>query len=183
MTTTTIHHRFLLAIMAIAPAIVAAAYAWPVRAVLTQVEIASAFGLAASGLLLAVGVSLIVDWRRKRRNWLEWVRAYDAEVARISDPGPPPTTLEEALATGWIPVEGSGHVIYTDGSSEPRPLPGWSYSEIPGPATELQRHLTDALSVMLRHPELTVDAGTLRMLSRKPPVQRGKDGRFKSGRE
>jgi hypothetical protein len=35
---------------------------------------------------------------------------------------------------------------------------------------------------MLRHPTLEIDAGTLRLLSRKPPRTRGTDGKFKSGR-
>ncbi|MEH2536467.1 MULTISPECIES: hypothetical protein [unclassified Bradyrhizobium] len=50
------------------------------------------------------------------------------------------------------------------------------------PEADLQRHLTDALAVMLRHPEITVDAGTLKLLSRRPPTTRGPDGRFKSRR-
>jgi hypothetical protein len=47
------------------------------------------------------------------------------------------------------------------------------------PVDELRSYLSCALSVMLRHPELTVDAGTLRLLSRKPKPVRGPDGRWK----
>lgn len=47
------------------------------------------------------------------------------------------------------------------------------------PGDELQRHLTDALSVILRHPQLTVDAGTLRLLSRRPKPVRDEKGRWR----
>lgn len=59
------------------------------------------------------------------------------------------TSLQDAIYAGWI-----------------------------DPATELKRHLTDALSVMLWHPELVV-AGTLRLLPRKPKPVRGADGRWR----
>lgn len=184
MTTTTNHNRFLIAAMAIAPAIIVLGYAWPVHAVMTQVEIASAFGLAASGLLFAIGAYNIAEWRRKRRDWLAFIRACDEKIMRmmrVCDPGPLPTTLEEALDNGWTPVEGTGLVIYPDGRSEPRLPPGWSVEQIPGPATVLQRHLTDALAVLQREPSLTIDAGTLRMLAKhkaKAAPVRGEGGRW-----
>lgn len=46
------------------------------------------------------------------------------------------SSLQDAIAAGWI-----------------------------DPTDELQRHLTDALAVMLTHPQLTVDAGTLKLLA------------------
>jgi hypothetical protein len=61
-----IHHRFVLAVLATVPAMIAAADAWPVRAVQTHVEIASAFGLAASGVMLAIGVYNVAAWSLKR---------------------------------------------------------------------------------------------------------------------
>ena len=50
------------------------------------------------------------------------------------------------------------------------------------PDAELQRHLTDALAVLLREPSLTIDAGTLAMLARhkaKAVRVRGADGRWR----
>jgi hypothetical protein len=46
----------------------------------------------------------------------------------------------------------------------------------------VNRHLSDALAVLLREPSLTIDAGTLAMLAKhkaKAPSVRGPDGRWR----
>ena len=160
---TTTSERFLLA-AAISPAILAFGYAWPVRAVLSQVEVASAFGLAASGLLFAIGVSMIVDWRRKRRAtepdhlmWTQhhagWVNCEIVEEGGVARMVP---IAAGALSTGFTDID---------------------------PLDELERHLTDALAVLLREPHLRIDASTVRMLTKfkdRRPVVRDEKGRWRS---
>ena len=74
-----------------------------------------------------------------------------------------------------LPTVGSGvkaapptHIVLEthNGSTSMIPL---SSLRGPNPDAELQRHLTEALSVVLRHPSLTVDAGTPRLLAARRP--------------
>lgn len=55
----------------------------------------------------------------------------------------------------------------------------WRQKHKVDPTSELQRHLTDALAVMLRHPQLVVDAGTLKLLARRPKPIRDEKGRWR----
>ncbi|WP_256805793.1 hypothetical protein [Bradyrhizobium sp. Bra64] len=162
---------FAAALVSIAVAGFVTATILPIRRVLTQSDAVASIGLLLAAALLSLGVALIVDGRRRRRAYggLGWTLAFN----------------ENGDGT-WTPIDESNNQIEcevvrnVDGSSSLRPIMDRvAYID---PLSELQRHLTDALSVMLRHPELTVDAATLRLLGRKPPRTRGKDGRFKSGR-
>lgn len=132
---------------------------WPLRIqgwIYHPNEIRPQVALLAAALLLAIGVSLIVDWRRKRRESRPW------KFERIGGDALDPEMMA-AIRAGA--------------------LPGWRYEEIPEPATELQRHLSDALAVLLREPSLTIDAGTLRMLAKhkaKRALARDEKGRWRS---
>lgn len=116
-------------------------------------QISAGIALVIAALLFDFGLGQILDWRRKRRAEMS-----DDEVKRV---------------------------VFNHYGSEERALAVFDSivsRPVVEPVTNLQRHLADALGVMLRHPELTIDAGTLRLLARKPPKVRGKDGRWQKGR-
>jgi hypothetical protein len=120
-------------------------------------------GLAASAALFAVGIYNVIAGRRTLR-------------------APAPRGAPRD-ARGWLIAPAR----YVPDIGERPPLPTMGSAvrmmEAPiDPDADLKRHLADALTVMLRHPDLTVDAGTLRLLSRKQPKVRGPDGRWQKGR-
>ncbi len=144
--THTVPERLAILVCALASFAVAAfvtARVYPVRHLLTRTEAQSAIGLLLSAALLTLGVSLIVDWRRKRR--AKWKPKY---------------FTQKHLGVAWDPLFYDKHE----------------------PATELSRHLTAALAVLLREPSLTIDAGTMRMLAKhkeRRPVKRDEKGRWR----
>jgi hypothetical protein len=143
----------------------------------TPNEIRPQLAMLSAALLFLSGVLLIVDWRRKRREPRPWT------LNR-----PDPLFYDKYAVQGGYtaPAGGKRPPLPTTGSAVKQPaleayergmdsLSSAIKSAFSGvsidfvdedPHTELQRHLTDALAVLLREPSLTIDAGTLRMLAK-----------------
>ncbi|EIG62912.1 hypothetical protein [Bradyrhizobium sp. WSM1253] len=150
------------ALLSLAVAAFVPARVYPVRHLLTKVEAQSAIGLLLSAALLMLGVALVVDWRRKRRDWQAFEREYDERIAEWCRlPALEiPKSIEEALATRWSPVEGTGLIVHEDGRTESR-LPGrsddeqvgecYSDSEISSLRLQLQASSEDALAAAKKH--------------------------------
>ncbi|WP_368507826.1 hypothetical protein [Bradyrhizobium lupini] len=194
------------ALLSLAVAVFVTARVFPVRHLLTRTEAQSAIGLLLSAALLTLGVTLIVDWRRKRR-----ARApFELFASLISDARA--VSLDELSEADILRISSTKsssdyHVddINEDGSLKPRALmypdsnlkqPVRAYADtfsaVPvikkmmqgraDPQAELQRHLTAALAVLLREPALTIDASTMRMLAKhkeRRAVVRDEKGRWR----
>jgi hypothetical protein len=152
----TISERLVLSavtLVAFATAAFVTARTWPIRRLLGPAEALPAIGLLLAAALLALGVSLIVDWRRKRRAVESWKWETVADEQWRWEP-----IASGALSTGleFDPID---------------------------PLDELERHLTDALAVLLREPHLKIHPSTVRMLNKfkeRRPVVRDEKGRWRS---
>ncbi|OSJ32544.1 hypothetical protein BSZ19_18505 [Bradyrhizobium japonicum] len=152
------------ALLSFAVAMFVMARVVPVRHLLTRTEAQSAIGQLLSAALLTLGVTLIVDWRRKRR---------DIKIIMTCD-GP--------IGVRGLAEDGSVYNM-SDMSLVRPPLPSMVIQPTVQPRAEFQRHLTAALAVLLREPTLTIDASTLRMLAKhkeRRPVKRDEKGRWRS---
>ena len=138
-------------------------------------ETYATLGLYWAAILLFAGVWLVARGRQKMRAAMPWrheVMEYPEIAPDLTD-----EEVKELIVDHYGNVEIAlakfNEVVGYGGR-------GPAFEEVyDHPATELQRHLTAALAVMLRHPNLTVDAGTMRLLSRGPKPVRDEKGRWR----
>lgn len=188
------------ALVSLAVAAFVTARVLPIYRFLNHAEAVSAIGLLTSAGLLSLGVVLIVDWRRKRRacrsepdlgidpqRLAAQIKAeIDSSHARTEDDfRNAPIDEHGYIDFGALKPKAAKHPVdIADFVADDQPIDTVAVRLTgdmlyPDPTAELQRHLTDALAVMLRHPQLVADAGTLKLLARRPKPVRDEKGRWR----